>query len=217
MDTRTYLKLIKLGTIGSTNDYAYALARGGAREITIVRAESQTKGRGRFRRTWVSPSNKGIYASFILRPHSQPEDVYYLPLIFSLAAVKALENILPLKIKLPNDIIAGSKKIGGVLVEAKTTFQKVDFAVVGIGININAKAKDIPPTATSLYLETGIKYNIDILFRKLIKQALYFYREFKQGKLNILLREAFFYQETKNLKKLKDTILETSPTPINFL
>ncbi|MDP2922127.1 MAG: biotin--[acetyl-CoA-carboxylase] ligase [Candidatus Omnitrophota bacterium] len=207
MENKAYLKIIKIDSVGSTNVYSCKLAKDGAREITIVRANSQTKGRGRMGRSWISPKNKGIYSSFIFRPSNSLDDMYYLPVIFALAVARALQHILPLKIKLPNDIVAADRKIAGILVEAKVAKEKADFVVVGIGINVNAEKEELVQKASSLYLETGIKYNIDDLFRKLIMEVIFIYNEFKRGNIKALLKEVFLYQEIKSLKKLQVRVL----------
>ena len=106
-----HLKIIHLKTVTSTNDYAYQLAEKGEKEITVVLADKQTKGRGRLKKKWHSPINKGIYASFILRPKNTKK-IPLLSLIAALAVLKALKGILPLKIEWPNDLMAGDKKIG---------------------------------------------------------------------------------------------------------
>jgi BirA family biotin operon repressor/biotin-[acetyl-CoA-carboxylase] ligase len=203
-----YIKIIKLNTISSTNDYALGLASRGAKEITVVKASHQTSGKGRRGRNWVSAPNKGIYASFIFTPANSLTQIYYLPLLLALAAARTLKNILPLTIKLPNDVFSGSKKIAGMLVEAKVTGKKADFVVAGIGININSEKEELPAQATSLYLERGIKYNMEELFDRLVKEVIIIYKEFIAGNINPLLREVFLYQETKSLKKIKAEILK---------
>ena len=106
-----YVKIIKLNTVSSTNDCALRLASGGAKEITIVKASHQSQGKGRRGRKWLSAPDRGIYVSFIFTPANSLAQVYYLPLILALAVVRALKGILPLTIKLPNDVFSGSKKI----------------------------------------------------------------------------------------------------------
>lgn len=208
MRNNSYIKIIKLDSVSSTNGYARDLARKNTREITVVRANSQTQGKGRMDRYWFSPKNKGIYTSFILTPVNILADIYYLPLVFALAVVRSLKNILPLYIKIPNDVFSKGGKLAGILVEAKVAKQKADFVIVGIGINVNSNKEELPLKATSLYLETGLKYNIEELFACLIKEVILLYREFKCGNIDMLLKEAFRYQETKTLKKLKAAMLK---------
>jgi BirA family biotin operon repressor/biotin-[acetyl-CoA-carboxylase] ligase len=157
-------------------------------------------------RHWASPKGKGIYATFIFRPTNPLQDLYYLPVIFSLAVAHLLKNILTPRIKLPNDVVAGDKKIAGVLVEAKATNKKIDFVIVGIGINVNSDKENLPHSATSLYLETGLKYNMEDLFRHLIREVATVYYKFKKRHISELLKDAFLYQESKNLKRIKAEI-----------
>lgn len=210
MENRLHLKLVNLDSVDSTNGYCHELAKKGAREITIVRAKGQTKGRGRMGRTWISPKNKGIYFSLILTPPNPLEDLYYLPVIFSLAVARALGHILALRIKLPNDVVSGNRKICGILVEAKVAKKKADFVIAGIGININTGKEELPPKASSLYLETGIKYNIEDLFRKVVKEVISIYKEFQKRNIKELLREAFLYQDIKKIKELSAPAINNS-------
>jgi BirA family biotin operon repressor/biotin-[acetyl-CoA-carboxylase] ligase len=205
---RTSLKIITLKSVDSTNTYAIKLARKGEKEITIVRAQAQTAGRGRFKRTWASPQNQGIYVSFILRPHNLLSEVCFFPLITALCVVRTLKNYLALTIKPPNDIMVNKKKLAGILVEAKGLKEKVDFVVVGIGININAQDNELPPGATSLYIETGKKYLTEKIFNSLLSEFLKGYAEFKSGNLKTLLKEAYRYQEKNSLKKIGQVSLK---------
>lgn len=202
----------------STNDYASRIALSGAKEITVVRADSQSSGKGRMGKAWVSVPDCGIYASFLLQPQNRLKEIYYLPLISALAVARLLENILDLtykeskgdkggnkskvKIKLPNDIIINGKKIAGILVEAKTTGKKLNFAIVGIGINVNSQKQELPEKATSLLLETKQKYDIEKFFLKLIKEMISVYTDFKKGKINALLKEVLAYQHGGSVTKI---------------
>ena len=94
------------------------------------------------------------------------------------------------------------RKIAGVLVETKALEDTVEFAVVGIGINVNTDKKDLPAGASSLYLETQKKHSIEQIFRKLIKEFSALYARFKKDSLNSLLREAYPHQVKNSLKKI---------------
>ena len=200
-----YFKMIKLEKVVSTNDYAYRLAREGQREITCIIARSQIRGKGRLGRIWVSKPGKGIYVSFILRPDVEFKKVNLLSITIALAAVKALNNIIPLKIKWPNDIIADRKKIGGVLLEAQAGSKHSLFVVAGLGLNINSGTKDIPKGATSLFLETGRKYKIDKIFKRIVKEVIILYRIFKKGHYESIVNEASGYIDTMGGKVSVDT------------
>ena len=209
-ENKMYIKIIKLDTVDSTNNYASRIALSGAKEITVVRARSQSSGKGRMGKSWMSASDCGIYASFLLKPKNSLEEIYYLPLISALAVARLLKNILDLthkghkknseenksevKIKLPNDIIINGKKVAGILVEAKTTGKSLNFAIVGIGINVNSQKQELPDMATSLLLETKQRYDTEEIFTKLIKEMISMYADFKKGKINTLLEEVLDYQ-----------------------
>jgi len=200
-----YLRIIKLEEVSSTNDYAYGLAQEGQREVTCIIAKSQRRGRGRLGRKWVSKPGKGIYMSFILRPRVEFRKISLLSIILALAAVKALADIIPLKIKWPNDIVAGSKKIGGVLLESSSGSKRPLFVVAGLGLNINSGIKDIPKGATSLLLETKRKYKIDKIFKRVVKEVIILYRSFKKGDYEIIAEEASGYIDTLARRVSVDT------------
>lgn len=148
-----------LAEAGSTNDVAREWALGGAPAGAVVTAARQTRGRGRRERKWDSPPDAGLYASFILRPGWLAKKASNLAVLGGMAAYHALERAgLPaLRVKWPNDILAGGRKICGVLVEPSIGAGRIDFAVVGIGINVSHQAEDFPPDlrdrATSCRLE----------------------------------------------------------------
>ena len=151
--------------LDSTNLKALELAKQGAAEGTIVIAARQTAGRGRMRRKWESPEGKGLWFSMILRPTIAAEYCAQITLLTAVAAVKALQVLTDKKfsIKWPNDIMLDGKKVCGILAEmALTADGSIEYAVVGIGININMSSEDfgaqLEATATSLYLATGIEY-----------------------------------------------------------
>ncbi len=182
-----YLKIIRLKSATSTNDYALKLALKGAAEITVVRAASQTRGRGSRSRKWVSPHG-GIYVSLIFRPNAVLSELKFWPLLFSLGVVRTLTEIQGVKIKPPNDVTVRGRKIAGVLVESRGGGQNPDFIIVGIGININTSQADLPDKATSLYLETGTIQNTDKIFERLIGETISLYKQFTAGKIKVLQR-----------------------------
>ncbi len=144
----------------STNILAKALAVEGAAEGCVVVADSQTGGRGRMGRTWISPAGVNLYFSLILRPSLPSIRVPQLTLLVAVAlhqALSALSLDLAPMIKWPNDILANGKKLCGVLCEMQSEPDLTHFVVVGIGINVN-QSEFLPPlheSATSLFLETG--------------------------------------------------------------
>ena len=192
-----YLKIINLATVDSTNDYAFKLAEKGAEEITVVRANKQERGKGRRGKNW-SSSPGGIYTSLILHPDNPLEEITFLPFIFSLAVARLLNKEVKASLKWPNDVLINGSKIAGVLLETRGNSKKVDFVIVGIGININTKADQIPLGSTSLYLETKKTYCLDRLFEGLLAQTIKLYSQFKKGNIKTLIKEAEKLKELVN-------------------
>jgi len=140
---------------GSTNADLLAAARAGAAEGTVLVAEAQTAARGRMGRRWASPPRAGLTFSALLRPDGVPGALLgWLPLLAGVAttaAVRAVAAVDP-ALKWPNDVLAGSAKLGGILAE-----RAGNAVVVGIGINVWQSRADLPPdaAATSLALEAA--------------------------------------------------------------
>ena len=145
----------------STNDVIEKLARDGVKEGVVVFAESQTKGRGRLGRKWISPARKGLWFSILLRPDLRPQETTQLTVASATALRRAIQSETGLKpeIKWPNDILIGGKKVAGILTELSAELDKVRCVVLGIGIDVNLDAGELPAelkkTATSLKIETG--------------------------------------------------------------
>ncbi len=131
--------LIDLDTVGSTNDEAAARAMAGAPAWTVVRAVSQTAGRGRRGKSFAAPPGNS-YTSFILRPHGGPEQAAQIALVSGLAVAEAIDMVAPAlpaaRCKWPNDVHVDGHKVCGILVEAATSGDRVDHLIVGIGINL---------------------------------------------------------------------------------
>ncbi len=145
----------------STSDVAKELADGGAEHGEVVIAETQTAGRGRRGRSWISPPRKNVYFSVVLRPDLPPARAAELTLVASLAICDALRQAgVDAGIKWPNDLLAGGRKIAGILTELAAEPERVQWVVLGVGINVNAGAEDFPEElrgeATSVLLERGV-------------------------------------------------------------
>lgn len=147
--------------ISSTNTAAMELASNGAAEGTVIMADAQTTGKGRLGRTWLSPAGQNLYISIILKPLIAPRDATMLTLMSAVACTSVIKNItsVPVSIKWPNDIMVSQRKLGGILTEIKADIDRILYAVVGIGININLEIDALPdnirPIATSIKHETG--------------------------------------------------------------
>ena len=157
MDTRIVGKrVIYHEELSSTQDAADKLARSGAEEGLVVIAGKQIQGRGRKGRRWLSPSGGGVYLSIILRPPLSPVNVVQIPMVAGIAVATAIRKTTQLqaKIKWPNDIYIGRKKVAGILTEINCEMDRVNYIILGIGINVNTKiaslSKEVQGIATSL-------------------------------------------------------------------
>ena len=167
-------------TIGSTNDEAKLLADSGAPEGLLVIAEEQTAGRGRTGRSWITPLGQAIAMSLILRPSRLPADqATQLTMLAGLAVCQAVEQVTALRpqLKWPNDILLSGKKVAGLLLETALRGDQLDYAVLGLGLNVSfappPETVDFP--ATSLQAEAHTKVKRLPLLRAILEQleALY--------------------------------------------
>jgi BirA family transcriptional regulator, biotin operon repressor / biotin---[acetyl-CoA-carboxylase] ligase len=178
-------KILHYFALDSTNTTAMALAGEGAPHGTVVVAEEQFKGRGRFGRAWYSERSSGIYASIILRPQVPPSAAPILTLMGGLAAhqaVVAATGLVP-DIRWPNDILLGSKKVGGILTEMSAETDRVHAVVLGVGLNVNHTKvpAELKTVATSLRIEGGRVYSRVRVLAALLNQV--------QGLYQVLLSE----------------------------
>ena len=155
-------EIISYKKIDSTNDIAYQLAENGVKEGTVIMAEEQSKGKGRQGRAWASPSKGGIYMSCILRPKIAPNEIPRVTLLAAVAAARAIRTVtsLDVSIKWPNDIMLDGKKVCGILTEMKAEQDRAAFVILGIGINVNTPARQLPKGSASLrdeLLRRGIR------------------------------------------------------------
>ena len=178
--------------VDSTQELAKKLATKGSKEGTLVIAETQTAGKGRRNRNWLSPEG-GIYLSIILRPEVSPSRAQIMALLAGLAAANTIRKLYDLKaeLKWPNDILVNDRKVGGVLIEIAAEPDLINWLVVGIGLNANTKSASLPrelrTTAVSLEEEYGRKIPRVELVRKLLEEVEQLYLVFKkQGSAPIL-------------------------------
>jgi BirA family biotin operon repressor/biotin-[acetyl-CoA-carboxylase] ligase len=176
-------EVICYSSLTSTNDAAKRRAKAGAKEGTVIVAEEQTAGKGRIKRRWLSPRGS-IALSIILYPK-----LSYLPrliMVASLAVASSIERVTNLKaqIKWPNDVLINGKKICGILIESDVRGSRVDYAVIGIGLNVNINLADFPeiaPTATSLSHELGRNVSRREMVRSLLAEAERLYLALPEG------------------------------------
>ncbi len=149
------------GTCPSTQLIAHEEAQNGAADGTVIIADEQTAGKGRLSRPWSSAAGKGIWMSVITRPELTPQQAPQMTLVAAVAIVRAIEECTSVRpsIKWPNDILAGGRKLTGILTELQADPDRVKAIILGIGMNVNQQTEDFPgelqEIATSLRVEGG--------------------------------------------------------------
>ncbi len=167
--------------VDSTQEWGREAARGGAPSGAVFLTDHQTAGRGRLGRSWAAPPGSSVLTSILVRP--TPDLYPQLFMVAALAVVMAIEETLgiPCSIKWPNDVLIKDKKVAGVLAEGEFVGETPDFAVVGIGINVNLDPAGLAPTrypATSLSQEAGAPVSREGLLANLL---LWFERLYTQA------------------------------------
>lgn len=165
------MNIIKLNAINSTNDYLKELiTKQYVENFTIVTAMHQTAGRGQMGAGWSAEASKNLTFSVLIKDLLlKANDIFMLNAAVAVSCAEAIESYLSKTyIKWPNDILAGNKKIGGILVENSIKSHGEIYSVVGIGINVNQENFKGLPKASSLLMETGKEHNIDDLMFEII-------------------------------------------------
>mgnify|MGYP001107896833 CR=1 FL=1 len=184
--------VIYLPTCHSTNTYARNLAaKENVIEGTVIVTAEQTAGRGQMGNSWESEPYQNFTLSVILRPNFlKVSEQFYLNIAISLGIYNFLNEYLDdhLKIKWPNDILYENYKLGGILIENVLKGSKIDYAIAGIGLNINQRSFQTP-RASSLKLLTGAHFNLEELLPKLLKSLEETYLRLRQNQLEVLKKE----------------------------
>jgi BirA family biotin operon repressor/biotin-[acetyl-CoA-carboxylase] ligase len=169
--------------LDSTMDTVFRLGLDGRPEGAVVLAESQNKGRGRFRREWISTRYQGLYFSFLLRPSISPAEAAKLTLVVSVGCSRAIKAVtgIDCEVKWPNDIFTGHRKVCGILTEMNAGPDTVRFVVVGVGLNVNSLNRDLPPEATSLAVAAGKTFDRCALLRCILSELESVYLEFRRN------------------------------------
>ena len=181
--------------IGSTNDLARELADEGEPEGTVVIADDQSAGRGRLGRSWIAPACSSLLISLILRPGATsptmafvlaPSQVARVTMAISLGVCDAIrsETGLHPRIKWPNDLLLAGKKFAGILAESSISADKIDYVIVGLGINVNFHAKSIiglPPDATTIADELGGPFSRERLIHVILQRCESYYMRVYAG------------------------------------
>lgn len=184
------MRIIKLHTIDSTNDYLKQLAAQEELEnFTTVTANFQTNGKGQRGSVWESESGDNLmFSVFLDTSFLAVNQHFYLNTITSLAITKVLKTqvIRHVKIKWPNDILSDNLKICGILIENNFKGTVIKHAVIGVGINVNQLSFDNLPSATSLKKLTGAHYNLDELLYEILLALKFYYQKLQAGQLEEL-------------------------------
>lgn len=200
-------KVYRYEKVSSTNDIASKLSKEG--EGIVVIANTQTKGRGKLGRTWFSPKDKNIYVSIILQPKINSKYSPRITLICALSIVQTLNEIFNLdtKIKWPNDIFINNKKLGGILTEINTTRDIINYAIVGIGLNLNMEKEDFPEDlreiSISLKQILGYLVSKDFVLEKILQKIETNYLIFqKDGFMPLLQKIKLYIYNLNNFIKI---------------
>ncbi len=171
-------KIYYYDQVDSTNNELKHILSENTEEGIIVVSDIQTSGRGRLGRTWVSPKQTGIYISLSLTPNIMPFECSSLTLVAALAVSNALKNVcnVPASIKWPNDILINNKKVCGILTEMSAEIDKLNYIIIGTGINVSTEFFDeeLNKTATSIFLETNKKFER----KKIISEFLFEFEKY---------------------------------------
>lgn len=168
--------------LSSTNHTAKELARGEIDNGTLIIAEKQISGKGRFDRKWISPSS-GIWFSLILKPNLPPMEASKITQIAAASIYKTLLDFgVKVNIKWPNDIFLNGKKLCGILTEMKCDMDRIHYLILGVGINVNLEINDIPnelkDIATSLKIELNKTFKRSDILAKFLNHFEILYNDF---------------------------------------
>jgi BirA family biotin operon repressor/biotin-[acetyl-CoA-carboxylase] ligase len=169
-------RVISLETVDSTNEEAKRLAREGAEDGTLVWAREQTQGRGRSGRGWTSPPGN-LYLSLVLRPDCAPADAAQLGFVAALGAGAALAGVMPpmidLRYKWPNDILLNRRKAAGILLETESAgADRLEWLILGLGINVARRPSDTAFPATSLHEEGAAEATVEAVLEAFSRHFL---------------------------------------------
>ena len=187
--------VILLDEVDSTNNYAKKLAAEGAPHGSIIIAETQTAGKGRMGRRFESPKGTGLYMTMILRPDCAAEKLTLLTPMAAVAVSEAVDKICgtDTRIKWVNDVYLNGRKLCGILTEGALCGSRVDYAVVGIGVNVGSIRglipDDIAPLITSIEDETGKKYPIGAIASETVSFIDRLFRQLESGEFMKIYRD----------------------------
>jgi BirA family transcriptional regulator, biotin operon repressor / biotin---[acetyl-CoA-carboxylase] ligase len=157
-------EILKFKSLPSTNEFLKQRLNDYA-EGTVIVADHQSRGRGRGENCWLSREGEGLYFSILLKPNIAPKYLGMLSLAAAVATANAMSSLTAsvVNLKWPNDVILNNKKIAGILLESQSVAQKIEYVILGIGLNLaqtkDSWPKDMVNKAGSIYSETGLLLN----------------------------------------------------------
>jgi BirA family biotin operon repressor/biotin-[acetyl-CoA-carboxylase] ligase len=208
-------KILYFNTIESTNDYCKMHSEN-IQSGTIILTDHQLKGRGRFDRNWFSPQGKGIYCSIYLKPELSPFEISKITSIICASIIEVLHSYdIDAKVKWPNDIYLNNKKIGGILTEMKGDMDRINYLIIGFGLNINQESYEFPEEirtiATSLKTVYNKDFNREVILTDILNKFEHFYNNFGVNfdfahPLEIIRNNSFVINKVVTLIKGKELI-----------
>ncbi len=174
----------------STQDLADALAREGSPEGTVVLAETMERGRGRMGRRWVA-GRGGLWLTAVLRPRLTGV-THLLSLVAGVAVARAIEEVAEVRagVKWPNDVLTGERKVAGILIEGKAEADRLQYLLVGVGVNVNNELpEELSTTATTLAKVTGRSIPRLPLLASTLRNLDQLYGALNRGEVGYLLGE----------------------------
>jgi BirA family biotin operon repressor/biotin-[acetyl-CoA-carboxylase] ligase len=186
-------KLFFFESIDSTNASAKTLAQAGSSEGTVVTAEFQTHGRGRHGRSWTATAGENLLFSVVLRPALPRASAGLLTFFAAVSVARGIEQVCgtPIEYKWPNDLLLKNRKTCGILLENSFGDRTIDYAVIGVGINVNQREfnGDLGRRATSLALEIGRPVDRIKLFSSIMTSMESAYGDVRSGDFSGLLKD----------------------------
>lgn len=201
--------------VASTNDIAIERGKAGAAEGTLIIAEHQTDGRGRYGRKWNAPPGKCLLASIIFRHRLLRDDIALPNLIGAIAITQAIRTThrLDARIKVPNDVRIKKKKVAGVLTELAYDEERQPFFVLGFGVNVNNLMEDFPPelrgTATSVRMACAFSDNQNAeicrfsLLRDILSHLEEVYLQLKAGETDLIMNQ---FEDLREIEPLRHNL-----------
>ena len=186
--------VIRLEQVDSSNNYARALVRDKMPiEGTVIVADEQTLGRGQRANLWLTEPKKNLTCSYILKPvFLAAMDQFMLSTAVALAVAETVSDLLPnddVKIKWPNDILVGGKKIAGVLIENTLRGSNLDYSIIGIGLNVNQLEFPSALNASSILLQGKQPCELEDVLQLLNGRLQKYYLKLREGRFELMLKQ----------------------------